>query len=111
MAFTIVPIHGHFDHEWEVIIETGASDKLSAKVLSQHDAKGALHSVAYFSKTHTPAECNYVIYDKILMAIIKALEEWRPECAGTLQPLQLLTDHMNVQNNMTNKLLNRRWAH
>jgi hypothetical protein len=35
-----------------------------------------LYSVAYFAKKHTPAACNYDLYDKEQMAIIKALEEW-----------------------------------
>jgi len=50
--------------------------------LSQRDNEGVLHPMAYYSKKHSPAECNYNIYDKELMAIIKALEEWRPECEG-----------------------------
>jgi hypothetical protein len=66
--------------------------------------------VAYYSKNHSPAECNYDIYDKELMAIIKALEEWRPECQGATYPLQLITDHMNLEYFMTKKLLNRRQA-
>ena len=45
---------------------------------------GVLHQVADFSKKHSPAECNYDIYDKELMAIIKALEGWRTECGGAM---------------------------
>jgi hypothetical protein len=44
------------------------------------------------------------------MAIIKVLEEWRPECEGAAYPLQLITDHKNVEYFMTKKLLNRREA-
>jgi len=66
--------------------------------------------VVYYSKKHSPAECNYDIYDKELMAIIKALEEWRPECEGAAYPLQLITDHKNLEYFMTKKLLNRRQA-
>ena len=76
-AFTTAPALGHFDHEREVIIVTDASDYESAGVLSQRDDEGVLHPVAYVSKKHSPAECNYDIYDKELMTIIKALEELR----------------------------------
>ena len=69
-----------------------------------------LHPVAYYSQKHSPAKCNYDIYDKELMAIIKALEEWRPECEGAAYPLQLITDHKNLEYFMTKKLLNRRQA-
>jgi len=108
--FTTAPALRHFDHEMEVFIETDASDYVSAGVLLQRDDKGVLHPVAYYSKKHSLAECNYDIYDKELMAIIKALEEWRPECEGPAYPLQLITDHKNLEYFMTKKLLNRRQA-
>jgi hypothetical protein len=47
------------------------------------------------SQSHTPAECDYDIDDKELMAIIKASEEWKPECQGALHPI-LLTDYKNL---------------
>jgi hypothetical protein len=78
--------------------------------LSQRDNEGVLHPVAFFSKKHSPAECNYDIYNKELMAIIKALEEWRPECEGAEHTLQLITDHRNLEYFMSKKLLNRRQA-
>jgi len=109
-AFTTAPALRHFDHDREVIIETDASDYVSAGVLSERDDEGILHPVAYYSKKHSPAECNYDIHDKELMAIIKALEEWRPECEGAAYPLQLITDHKNLEYFMTKKLLNRRQA-
>lgn len=41
-----------------------------------------MQPVAYFSQRYTAAECNYDIYNKELLAIIKALEEWKPELEG-----------------------------
>jgi hypothetical protein len=110
VKFTTAPTLRHFDHSREVIIETDASDYVSAGVLSQRDDEGVLHPVAFFSKKHSPAECNYDIYDKELMAIIKALEEWRPECEGAEHTLQLITDHKNLEYFMSKKLMNRRQA-
>ena len=110
IAFTTAPALWHFDHEMEVIIEIDTSDYVSAGELSQRDDEGMLHPVAYYTKKHSPAECNDNVYDKELMAIIKALEEWRPECDGTAYPLQLITDHKNLDDFMTKKLLNRRQA-
>ncbi len=47
----------------------------------------------------SPAECNYEIYDKELLAIVKAFEEWRPELAGTSEkdPIQVMTDQRNLE--------------
>jgi len=109
-AFMTAPALQQFKREREVIIETDASDYVSAGVLSQPDDAGVLHPVAYYSKKHSVAECNYNIYDKQLMAIIKALEEWRPECEAAAYSLQLISDHKKLEYFMTKKLLNRRQA-
>jgi hypothetical protein len=105
LKFTTAPTIRHFDPSREVIIETDASDYVSAGVLSHRDDEGVLHPVAFFSEIHSPAECNYDMYDKELMAIIKALEERRPECEGAVHTLQLITDHKNLEEFMTKRLL------
>ena len=73
-AFTSAPVLCHFDPDLEIVVETDASDYVSAGVMSQRH-NGTLHPVAFFSKKHSPAECNYEIYDKKLMAIIRCFEE------------------------------------
>jgi hypothetical protein len=70
------PILHHFDYDCEAVVETDASDYISVGILSQYDDKGILHLVAFFSKKHSLAECNYEIYDKELMAIVRVFEEW-----------------------------------
>jgi transposase InsO family protein len=109
-CFTTAPVLRRFDHDRDVIVETDASDYVSAGILSQYDDDGILHPVAYFSKKHSPAECNYEIYDKELMAIVRAFEEWRPELQSVENPIQVLTDHKNLEYFTTTKLLNRRQA-
>ena len=73
---------------------------------------GVLKPVAYFSKKITPAECNYMIHDKELLAIVRSFETWRPELASVSpnQPVKVLTDHQNLEVFMTTKQLNRRQA-
>jgi transposase InsO family protein len=110
IAFTTAPVLRRFDHDRDVIVETDASDYVSAGVLSQYDNDGILHPVAFFSKKHSPAECNYEIYDKELMAIVRAFEEWRPELQSVENPIQVLSDHKNLEYFTTTKLLNRRQA-
>jgi hypothetical protein len=41
----------------------------------QINKSGKLKSVAYFSNKLSPAEINYEIHDKKLLAIIRAMEE------------------------------------
>ena len=112
IAFTEAPILQHFDPDKETWIESDASDWVIAAVLSQKDEQDVLHPVAYMSQKMLPAECNYEIYDKELLAIVRAFEEWRPECAGTPAecPIKVLSDHRNLEHFMTTKQLNRRQA-
>ena len=74
-AFTSAPFLQHFDYEKAIVVETDASDYVSAEVLSQPDDKGVIRLVAFFSKKHSPAECNHEIYNKELLAIIRSFEE------------------------------------
>ena len=110
-AFTSAPVLHHFDHDREVIVVTYAFDFISTGVLSQYGDDSILHPVALYSEKHSPAEYNYEIYDKELMAIFRAFEEWRPELEGALFPIQVLSDHKNLEYFMSTKLLNRCQTH
>lgn len=107
-SFTSAPTLTFFDYSKRTVLETDASDWASGGVLSQYDDDNILRPVAYFSSKHSAAECNYEIYDKELLAIIKCLEEWRPELQGTEEPFEVLTDHKNLQFFTTTKVLNQR---
>jgi hypothetical protein len=82
-----MPVLQYFDYDYEIIVETDTSNYISTGILSQYNDKGILHPVAFFSKTHTLAEYNYEIYDKELISIIRAFEEWRPKLEGILYPI------------------------
>lgn len=109
-AFTSAPILRHFDPDKPSTIECDSSDYVNAGCLSQPDEDGILHPVAFFSKRLTPTECNYDIYDKELMAIVRSFEEWRAELEGTGVPVEVISDHKNLQHFMTTKRLSRRQA-
>ena len=110
---TQAPILQHFDPTKTCFVECDSSDYVTSGVLSQKDSEGVLHPVAFFSRKMQPAECNYEIYDKELMAIVRCFEEWRPDLEGTDLPIQVLTDHKSLEYFMTTKRLTRRqvrWA-
>jgi hypothetical protein len=67
--------------------------------------------MAFFLKKHTPAKYNYEIYDKELMAIVWAFEEWQPKLKGALHPIQVLSNHKNLEYFMLIKLLNCHQIH
>jgi hypothetical protein len=78
-TFISAPVLAPFDPDWDIIIETDASDYVSGGVLSQYHDNNVLHPMAYFSKKYSPAECKYEIYDKELRAIVPDFKEWYPE--------------------------------
>ena len=56
------------------------------------------------------AERNYEIYDKELLAIIRALEEWRHYLEGSPHDIEIWTDHKNLEYFREAHKLNRRQA-
>ena len=44
-----------------------------------------------------PAELNYPIYDKELLAVVEAFKQWRVYLEGTATPVQVYTDHKNLE--------------
>ena len=110
-AFTTAPVLAHYDSLLETWVETDTSDFVVAGVLSQKHDK-VLKPMAYFSKKMNPAEHNYIIYDKELLAIVRSFETWRLKLASVPldQPVKVLTNHQNLKAFMTIKQLNRRQA-
>ena len=75
---------------------TDASLLAAGAVLMQKDENSDLHPCAYFSRTFSSAQRNYDIYDRELLAVILALEEWRQYLQGTTHPITIITDHKNL---------------
>lgn len=111
-ALTSAPILSHYDPGRATRLETDASDGVIGAVLSQCGSDQFWHPVAYFSKTMTTPERNYEIHDKEMLAIIRALEEWRPELEGLQREdrFDIITDHRALEYFMTTKKLNARQA-
>src|ERR1700761_3038769 len=68
------------------------------------------HPIAYYSATFTPTERNYDIYERELLAVLKALKHWRPHLAATEIPVTVLTDHANLTFWKNPQNVNRRVA-
>jgi len=79
-------------------------------VLSQMREDDKWHPVAYISKSLSPAERNYDIYDKEMLAVMHMLEQWRHYLEGAKHPVQILTNHKNLEYFMTAQKLNHRQA-
>ena len=97
-------------------LSTNASAYGVGAVLSQEGEinprtkKPTQQPIAYYSTTFTPTERNYDIYERELLAVIKALTHWRPHLAATKDPVTILTDHANLTYWKTPRTINRRVA-
>ena len=96
------PVLRQPDYDKPFFLATDASVYGVGAVLSQEGEfnprtkKFAQQPIAYYSATFTPTERNYDIYERELLAVIKALEHWRPHLAATEDPVTVLTDHANL---------------
>ncbi|SJL07242.1 uncharacterized protein ARMOST_10585 [Armillaria ostoyae] len=73
-------------------VEADASEGTIGAVLSQ-EQDGKWRPVAFLSKALTVTERNYEIYDKELLTIMLALDEWRHYLMGTAIDFEIWTDH------------------
>jgi len=63
----------HFNPNNPIVIETDASDYVITAIISQISPDdGEIHLIVFYSHSMQPAELNYKIYDKELLAIFKA---------------------------------------
>ena len=108
--FTEEPVLMMPDQSRPFQIETDASKYATGAVLTQLDSNGNRHPISFISKTLSPAERNYEIYDRELLAIIRALEEWRHYIQGSPHTTIVLSDHKNLTYYREAKKLNRRQA-
>ena len=74
--FTEEPVLMMPDQTKPFQIECDTSKYATGAVLTQNDGNGNRHPCAFISKMFSEMERNYEIYDRELLAIIRALEEW-----------------------------------
>jgi hypothetical protein len=108
--FCEAPILVHFLSDRPTVLETDASDYALGAVLSQECDDDRLHPVAFHSRKFKPAEINYDIHDKEMLAIVAALKEWEHMLKSCQEEFTVFTDHKNLEYFATTKVLSRRQA-
>ena len=113
-TLTLAPVLILPDYDKPFTLITDASDYATGSILEQEDTLGRSHPVAYFSKSLQPAERNYEIHDKELLAIIHSLKHFRHYLQGNKHHTKIFSDHTNLQyfttkQSLTRQLL-RSWA-
>jgi hypothetical protein len=105
--FVTEPALAQFDFDRVTRVEADSSGYCVGGTLLQANPDGLFVPCAFFSKKLAPAECNYEIYDKEMLAIIRCLEEWESELQG-VKEFEVLSDHKNLEYFMTVRKLTER---
>ena len=105
---TIASMLRHFDHNKKIILKIDVFDYINDEMLFQYDDEEVLHFVTFFSKNMMLTECNYEIYDKKLLIIIRCLKHWRLELKFIDISMKIFSDHKVLKTFMTSKNFIRR---
>ncbi len=84
---------------------------MNNEVLFQYDNKDVLHSIVFYSKNIFFAECNYKIYDKKLLIIIRAFEHWWFKLKLIDISIKIFINHQMLISLMKDKKLSQRQMH
>ena len=112
-TITKIFIFRHYDRIKQIILKIDFSNYVNAEVLSQYDDEEVLHLVVFYSRNMISIECNYEIYDKELLIIIRCLKHWRFEFESIEKSIKIFIDHKNLKIFMISKKLTSRqtrWA-
>lgn len=97
-AFTSAPILRHPDPKRLFCVEVDASETGVGAILSQcSGSPPKLYLVAFFSRKLSPAERNYGVGNRELLAVKLALKEWRHWLEGAFHPFVVYMDHKNLE--------------
>ena len=109
-AFTCAPVITHWVPDAQITVETDTSDYTVAAILSITLSDGEIHPVAFYSRTLTTSELNYDTHDKELLTIYESFRTWRHYLEGSATPIDVVTNHKNLEYFSTTKILSRRQA-
>src|SRR3954463_2489760 len=105
---SMAPVLAMPKDEEPFMIKCDASEGALGAILSQKQ-EDKWRPVAFLSKALNPTERNYEIYDKELLVIITAFDEWRQYLIGAKE-IEVFTDHQNLTYFRKLQKLNRRQA-
>ena len=89
-------------------METDASDYALAAILSIVNEKNEVYPVIFHFCTFTTVELNYDIHNKELLAIFEAFKIWQYYLEDSAYPINIVTDHKNLEYFFTTKMLTQR---
>ncbi|KAG3041233.1 hypothetical protein PC121_g23407 [Phytophthora cactorum] len=108
-GLTEVPILAVADQDRPFHVVCDASDFATGCALMQHDHEGRDRVVYYQSRQLKPAERNYPVHDKVLLAMKYALAKFRVYLLGS-GPFVVYTDHASLRTAVKSPHISQRMA-
>jgi len=109
--FMSAPVLCHFDPELPVTLHADSSGFAISGIVSQPDANGILHPIAFWSRKCIPVECNYDSHNREMLTIVECFKHWHHYLEGSKHPIHVHSDHKNLETFMSTKILNCHQAH
>ena len=106
--FTFDVILRHYNSKFKIVIEIDVSNYVFENILFQYEKNEIFYSIAYFFKKHILVECNYEIYDKKLMIIVRVFEKWPSKLKNFIHIVDVIIHHKNFEIFIFIKVFNRR---
>ena len=88
------PILKTYDPDLPIRLMTDASDFAIGAVLEQEHEPKKWFPIAYESRKLQPAEVNYAVHEKEMLAIVHAIKLWRHYLEG--RRFEVITDHQSL---------------
>jgi len=73
--FILNVILRYYNLDYKIVIEIDTSNYIFKDILFQYNKDKILYLAVYFFKKHNLIECNYKIYDKKLITIVRIFEK------------------------------------
>jgi RNase H-like domain found in reverse transcriptase/Reverse transcriptase (RNA-dependent DNA polymerase) len=109
-AILAAPVLAAYREELPIECHTDASDKAIAATVEQKFDCGHRQPIAFYSRKLNPAEKNYTVHDKELLAIVKTFHHFRHWFHGSPEPIKVWSDHKALQHFLTKTELTQRHA-
>ena len=81
----------------QLVIETNASNYALAAILSIMTKENKIYPIVFYFQMFFALELNYNVYNKELLAIFKAFKIWWHYLEGSTSPIDIVTDHKNLE--------------
>jgi hypothetical protein len=100
----------HWIPKAPIIVETDASDYVIAAILSIITPDEEVHPIAFYSRSLSTSKLNYDTHDKELLAIFAAFTTWQHYLEGPAAPVDIVTNHKNLEYFSSTCMLTHRQA-